>query len=268
MKSEEIHKLTTNAIEQLTCALNAGKSQELIRYLVAMGRFHHYSLHNVMLIAVQRPSASHVAGFHTWKKLGRVVNRGERGIYILAPITTKKRPADVDPEEEPQSGVAGFRACVVFDESQTSGRPLPTIGHVSGDPQEYHERLVRFVASEGIALVRSSDIAPAKGISEGGEITLLPGMPTAEEFAVLVHETAHELLHHQPRRAATTKCLRETEAEAVAFVVCHAIGLNTGTAAQDYIQLYNGGSATLLESLEHVRLASTRILDGIQVLRD
>lgn len=265
MKYEEIQKLTTNAIEQLTCALNAGKSEELVRYLAAMGRFHRYSLHNVMLIALQRPAASHVAGFHAWRKLGRFVKRGERGIYILAPIVRKKQAVDPDPEKEPGTAVAGFRACVVFDESQTSGRSLPDIGRVSGDPQEYHERLVRFVAAEGIVLAYSQDIAPAMGISEGGKITLLPGMMPAEEFAVLVHEMAHEFLHHQPQRTATSKSVRETEAEAVAFVVCHAIGLVTGSAAQDYIQLYNGGPAMLLESLEHVRLASARILDGIRV---
>jgi antirestriction protein ArdC len=265
MKFEEIQKLTNQAIEQLACALNAGKSEELVRYLAAMGRFHHYSLHNVMLIALQKPTAPHVAGFHTWKKLGRCVKRGEKGIYILAPLVARKQALEAQTEKETEQVIVGFRACVVFDESQTSGRPLPNIGRVSGDPQEYHERLVQFVASEGIALGYSADIAPARGISEGGKITLLPDMPPAEEFAVLVHETAHELLHHQPRRAETTKRVRETEAEAVAFVVCHAIGLETGTACQNYIQLYSGGSALLMESLEHVRSASARILDGIRV---
>lgn len=265
MKSEKIQQLTTNALERLTCALNAGKSEELVRYLAAMGRFHRYSLHNVMLIAFQQPCASHVAGFHTWRKLGRFVKRNEKGIYILAPLVAKKRALDEQAKKETGKVVVGFRACVVFDVSQTEGRPLPDIGCVEGEPREYTERLIQFVASMGIALRHSPEIAPAKGISEGGKITLLPGMSPAEEFAVLAHETAHELLHHQPRRAATTKRIRETEAEAVAFVVCHAVGLETGTACQNYIQLYNGDSALLLESLEHVRLASTRILDGIRV---
>jgi hypothetical protein len=80
---------------------------------------------------------------------------------------------------------------------------------------------------------------------------------------VLAHELAHEILHHQPRRAATTKTIRETEAEAVAYVVSQGIGLETGTAAQDYIQLHRGDAKLLLESLNYVRVAASRILGGI-----
>jgi hypothetical protein len=109
----------------------------------------------------------------------------------------------------------------------------------------------------------SEAICPARGISEGGKITLLPDLAPAEHAAVLAHELAHEILHHQSRRAATTKAIRETEAEAVAYVVCQAIGLETGTAADDYIQLHRGDAKLLLESLNYVRLAAGRILDGI-----
>jgi predicted Zn-dependent protease len=92
---------------------------------------------------------------------------------------------------------------------------------------------------------------------------LLPNLDSAEHAAVLAHELAHEILHHQPRRADTTEKVRETEAEAVAYVVCQAIGLETGTAAQDYIQLHRGDAKLLLESLCYIRLAAGRILDGI-----
>jgi hypothetical protein len=87
-------------------------------------------------------------------------------------------------------------------------------------------------------------------------------MPPAENFATLVHELAHELLR-RANRNATTKRQRETEAEAVAFVVCHAIGLETGTASEDYIQIYNGDAKLLLDCLERVRSAASQILDGI-----
>ena len=89
--------------------------------------------------------------------------------------------------------------------------------------------------NEGITLGYSDKIAQAKGISTGGAITILPGMEPAEEFPVLVHEYALENLHRDERRSKTDKAIRETEAEAVAFVVCHAIGLATSTAASDYI---------------------------------
>ena len=134
---------------------------------------------------------------------------------------------------------------------------------MTGDPREYRERLGKFIAERGIALEYSSDIAPARGTSAGGKITLLPGQSAAEEFATLAHEVAHEMMHRDERRKNTTKRLRETEAEAVSFVVCSAISLETGSAAQDYIQLYEGDAKVLTESLEHIQQTATLILDAI-----
>ena len=88
----------------------------------------------------------------------------------------------------------------------------------------------------------------------------LPGQSEAEEFSTLAHELAHELLHRGDRRGATSCRIRETEAEATAFVVCHAIGLETGSAATDYIQLWNGDAQLLTESLGHVRQAASQML--------
>lgn len=134
---------------------------------------------------------------------------------------------------------------------------------MSGDPHNYREQLVKFVADQRIALEFSEDIAPARGTSEGGKITLLPGQTPAEEFATLAHEVAHELMHRDERRSSTSKRVRETEAEAVAFVVCNAIGLETGSAAQDYIGLYGGDAKLLGESLEYVQRTATQILNAI-----
>lgn len=263
MKSEEVKQLTHQAIEELTAALNAGRTEELIRYLAAMSRFHRYSLHNVMLITLQKPTATHVAGFHAWNRLGRHVRKGEKGIFILAPLIRKKEVAEADTESTDRV-LLGFRGCAVFDYSQTEGRDLPGIGSVDGDPQHYQERFTNFVSAQGIAIHYSEDIAPARGISEGGRITLLPAMSPAETFATLAHECAHELLHRQKNRGNISKRQRETEAEAVAFVVCRAIGLETGNACQNYIQLHRGDAALLMESLETVRSAASRILDGIR----
>jgi hypothetical protein len=263
MKVEQAKQIASNAVEQLRQALEGGHSERLKEYLAAMARFRRYSWHNVMLIASQKPNATHIAGFHAWHKLGRFVKKGEKGILILAPIIRKKAENNAEKEPDESSTAVGFQAAYVFDISQTDGQPLPEIGSVNGDPRGYRERLAKFVAEQGIALEYSDEIAPARGTSSGGKITLLPGQSPAEEFATLAHEIAHEMMHRDERRSATTKRIRETEAEAVAFVVCSAIGLETGSAAQDYIGLYGGDAKLLGESLEYVQRAATQILNAI-----
>ncbi len=251
MNSENIKKITNQAIEQLITALNEGRSETLTQYLAAIARFHRYSLRNVMLIASQKPTASHVAGFHAWHRLGRFVKKGEKGIMILAPIVRRKNESAKQDETDESSTAVGFRAAYVFDISQTDGQELPTIGSVNGEPREYRERLAKFVTEQGIALEYSEDIAPARGTSAGGKITLLPGQSPAEEFATLAHELAHEMMHRDERRSSTSKRSRETEAEAVAFVVCHSIGLETGSASQE---------TTLLNALGKLISDDDRIL--------
>jgi N-terminal domain of anti-restriction factor ArdC len=263
MNSENIKKVTNQAIEQLVAALNQGRSETLTQYLAAIGRFHSYSLRNVMLIASQKPTATHVAGFHAWHNLGRFVKKGEQGILILAPIVRRKDKSIEQNETDESSTPVGFRAAYVFDISQTDGQELPTIGGVNGDPREYRERLAKFATEQGIAIEYSADIAPARGISVGGKITLMPGQTPAEEFATLAHEVAHEMMHRDERRSSTSKRIRETEAEAVAFVVCHTIGLETGSASQDYIQLYECDAKLLTASLEYIQKTSAQILNTI-----
>src|SRR6266849_10913726 len=251
MNSENIKTVTNQAIKQLVAALNQGRSETLTQYLAVIGRFRRYSLRNVMLIASQKPTATHVAGFHAWHKLGRFVKKGEKGILILAPIVRRKDQNTTQDETDESSTPVGFRAAYVFDISQTDGQELPEIGNVNGAPREYRDRLGKFVTEQGILLEYSQDIAPARGTSAGGKITLLPGQAPAEDFSTLAHEVAHELMHRDERRTSTSKRSRETEAEAVAFVVCQAIGLEAGSAAQDYIQLYEGDAKLLTASLEH-----------------
>ena len=263
MKVEQAREVASKAIEQLRQALESGQSGALKEYLAAMARFHRYSFHNVMLIATQKPTATHVAGFNAWHKLGRFVKKGERGILILAPVVRRKAETSEQTETDESSTAVGFRAVYVFDVSQTDGQELPKIGSVQGDPREYRERLAKSIAEQAIALEYSEDIAPARGTSSGGKITLLPGQSPAEEFATLAHELAHEIMHRDERRSATSKRIRETEAEAVAFVVCSAIGLDTGTAAQDYIGLYGGDAKLLSESLQYVQRTSSQILNAI-----
>jgi hypothetical protein len=102
------------------------------------------------------------------------------------------------------------------------------------------------------------------GMSYGGKIVLLPGQSKAEEFSTLVHELAHEMLHKADRRTTTARVVRETEAEAIAFVVSKAVGLETGTASADYIQLYDGNASLLAENLEVIQRTSAVILAALE----
>ena len=267
MKLEEIKNKTNEAVNHLIAALEAGQSEVLTQYLNAMARFHNYSFGNVMLIARQKPQATHVAGIRTWNSLGRFVKKGEKGILILAPMIGRKRAdegADSTADAKGDSAqLYGFRAVYVFDVTQTEGKDLPTLTEVQGDVSGYRERLFEFVKSQSIEMHYSESIAPAKGLSHGGKITLLPGQSPAEEFATLAHELAHEMLHRGQRRRLTTKQVRETEAEAVAFVVCQAMGLDLGTSCADYIQLWHGDAKLLQESLQAVQETAAVILGGI-----
>jgi hypothetical protein len=258
MKADEAKKLANGALEDLATALKNGKSETLTAYLGALARFHDYSFGNVMLIAMQKPDATHVAGFQTWKKLGRWVNKGEKGIVIIAPLVGKKR----DASEEEGPALYGFRAVYVFDISQTDGEPLPDLASTQGDPGPYTGRLKALVAARGIELHYEADLGGALGQSAGGTIRILQDLEPAEEFAVLVHEVAHELLHHNNGRRPP-KLVRETEAEAVAAVVSQAVGLQSTAAASDYIQLYQGSSETLADSLQHIQQAATLIIEAL-----
>ncbi|WP_058187781.1 ArdC-like ssDNA-binding domain-containing protein [Terracidiphilus gabretensis] len=255
-------------VQSLIEQLEAGHSDALTAYLNAMSRFHSYSFGNVLEIARQRPTATKVAGMYAWNRLGRRVKKGEKGIRILAPIIGLKRKSDEEAEKDITKQntrvLVGFRNAYVFDVEQTEGVELPAMREVYGDVGENHDRLVSFIERQGIELVYTEKIAPALGMSYGGRIAILPGQSKAETFATLLHELAHEMLHKAERRTTTTKVVRETEAEAIAFVVGKAVGLEVGTASADYIALYHGNASLLIESLEVIQQTSAVILAALE----
>jgi len=201
-----------------------------------------------------------------WNQLGRRVKRGEKGIAILAPMVAKTRKEDTKHEDKDgnKPSLLGFRRVYVWDESQTEGASLPELDRVTGEAGVYLDRLRDYVHAQDITLEYNESIAPALGIAAGTTIRLLPGQTQSEEFSTLVHELAHLMLKHGERRTATTKTVRETEAEAVAFVVNKAIGLTTATASASYIQLYHGNAALLTESLELVQQTAAIILAALR----
>lgn len=256
MKIKHAHEIADEQLQRLALSLGAGKSEALSSYLSAMSKFHRYSLKNQLLIYSQMPEASYVAGFRRWHSFRRRVKKGAKGITIIIPFATRKK----DYETGTEKTLMSFKAGYVFDISQTEGQDLPLPPAVRGEPGDCLSRLKDFLTSRNIQLEYSNMYGGAEGLSRGGLITIQPGLEKAREFVVLVHEVAHELLHQTAEGKKRAKSIRETEAEAVAFIVSEAIGLSCGSACSDYIQLYGGDTSVLKQSLLRIRNVSSEIL--------
>ncbi|MGP1346142.1 MAG: ArdC family protein [Phycisphaerales bacterium] len=274
-KAESASTIVRESLDTLSEQLAEGNSQQLDAFLRVMGRFHRYSLGNLLLILCQRPDATRVAGFHTWRSLGRTVRKGEKGIAILAPMRLKPRKDDKSKGSTSAENDSGedkacirFRVVHVFDISQTDGDPLPEPARIGGDPGEALACLEHAITSSGIVLNTVDTLGNADGVSRGGTIEVREGLSDAVRFSVLVHEWAHELLHHagkdDPAVERPSKTVRETEAEAVAFVVSHSIGLDTNTASADYIRMYAGDPNTLAASLDRIQRTACTIIEAIE----
>lgn len=267
MNRDDAMNLVEKTITELGEALEQGRSEALTNYLSLLARFHDYSFRNSLLILMQRPDATHVAGFHRWKQMGRFVKKGEKGIAILAPLVCRKKSyteeKSASDDERKVAILRGFKVAFVFDVSQTDGEELPRFATLSGDPGEKLPQVEALIRSQGIELKYEPIGGGALGVSRGGEITVVPNLSPAETFSVLVHELAHELLHRGDRKSQVGKKVRETEAESVAFVVAKAIGLDPTTRSADYIQLYSGDKQVLMESLDYIQKTAHFILVAI-----
>ena len=271
MKREEAIKLVEAGFEQLEETLKQGKSDALIKYLATMSKFHRYSLRNLLMIWQQNENATMVAGFRAWQKLGRTVKKGEKGIAIFAPMLFKKKTEDCngqkaknsEPKSDEEAQMMGFRVVHVFDVSQTDGDPLPETAKVTGDIGDNLERLKNVVTNSGIELVFESIDGGACGYSAGGKIVIEESLNDEHALQVLAHELAHERLHQGERKGQTTKKVRETEAEAVGFIVANAFDLDAKSHCAEYIQLYDGNSDTLRESLKHIQSTAQWIVESI-----
>lgn len=218
--------------------------------------FHHYSFQNTLLIYFQRPDARLVAGFHTWRKLGRWVKKGEHGITILAPLLRKTE----DDEEE----LYGFRTAHVFDVEQTEGEPLPESAKpqvlTADSPPLLTTKLEALAKDLGLSLEEKANY-PAFGSHKrlAKRITLRAGLPPLQRFKTLTHELAHALLHggeEQPSRE-----IGELEAESTAFLVCHQLGLDTSSYSFAYLAHWGGGnSQELLKAGQRACTCAERIL--------
>jgi antirestriction protein ArdC len=222
------------------------------RMLQVVSKFHPYSFNNHLMILLQRPDATVVAGFNRWKSLGRFAKKGEKGIAIFAPCRYKTKVETDEGEEKTLQQVRGFRVVHVFDISQTEGEELP-------DLETVRPKLLDADAPEGIwdVLVGQAHAAGFEVIrdrrgSENGycdfshkQIAVRPDIAPAQAVKTLIHELAHALLHSEelPR----SKEVAEVEVESVAYIVCDALGLDSGAYSFPYVTRWAEGSSDLVK---------------------
>lgn len=224
------------------------KYKECLRY---MSKFTNYSAGNCILIMLQKPEASLVAAFGKWKQLGRTVNKGEKGIAILAPMTFRNKQTDDEEEEqdEAEERTIGFRKVYVFDVSQTSGEPVPEYVHdLDEDIEEEHtEAVINAVRSVTGIPVDVEDISGgARGYYSHSEqrIVIQAGLSGAQAVKTAIHECAHAILHDPDKELPTVSTSRndkEVQAESVAYIVASRYGLDTSEYSFPYIASWSQG---------------------------
>ena len=254
---------TKDLLEKLDRKIDEVKnSDEFKKMLKFFSKFHQYSYHNTILIQLQKPDATHVAGYRQWqKKFNRQVKKGEEGIAILAPFTYKKKEEDNDNEKETTKTVTKtyFRPVYVFDISQTEGPPPPVIDtKIEDSLNELLEPLTEFTKKQGIKLVYKKISGYTDGYSTNGAITIDKSLNDTEKVNVIIHELAHEILHYGSDKLKLTKEIKEMEAEAVSFVVLDHYGIKS--KSEKYLAFYKK-SYDLKESLNKISKVSAEIID-------
>lgn len=272
------------AVERMLLHLENGDGEDVLnRYLRAMGAFHKYSFHNVALIITQYPEAHRVAGFNTWKnQFERAVRKGERAIWIWAPITVKREVEDEETGEvvEVRRSI-GFKPVPVFDVAQTDGEPLPEYREDLPDGDAILKRCERFAVDEGLEF-RVEGIYDAAGQAAlSGRITVDPNQSPGRQAQTAIHELAHQVLHmeaERERREAVTRGktenlpempsreVRELEAEAVTCAVLGALGYDVSLGTAVYLRAWSADRDGVKRSLDRIRRTAGRILDGFDAV--
>jgi len=233
----------------------AHKSESIQRYLEFAAKFHRYSPTNIMLILLEKPDATHVMGFNSWKKLNRFVKRGERGIAIFAPLIRNENSDN----ENPLKVLSGFRLVYVFDVSQTDGESLPPVPNWKSPEKnnQLNEKLTAFAQSRGVVVTFKNLSGDIQGISKGKAIEVDNHAGTK----TLIHEIAHELMHRGDD-CPGNQAIRELQAEATAFVVAKHFGLQ-GLNSSNYLALFNVNSADLFQYIVDIQKTASTIIGCI-----
>ena len=247
VRREQLERWQAEIVGKVTDLVNGAEWQ---RWLQVAAKFHQYSFNNQIMLMLQRPDATAVAGYQKWRTLGRQVNAGETGIKILAPITKQvdqQRPdgsAVLDADGNPAKGmqVVGYRLVSVFDVSQTSGRDLPEQPRPQllkgAAPDGLWERLQGFVEAQGFRVERG-DCGGANGVTSYDDkvVRVRADIDDAQAVKTLAHEAGHVLLHQPDARQGLGVCRGrgEVEAESVAYLVTAAHGVDSGQYTFSYV---------------------------------
>lgn len=270
-------------------------SEKYKDFLTTMSKFHNYSLNNTLLIAMQRPDASLVAGYNAWQKnFGRQVNKGEKGIKILAPAPYKKKleREKIDPDtKKPIVGIDGrtqkeyvevtipaFKPVTVFDVAQTSGKEIPSLGidELDGSVKGYQEFRKALEIVSPVPIVEMEIQSGAKGYFSPAEqkIALQKGMSEIQRIKTTIHEIAHALLHDKdgPKIDGVSqddnkgRNNKEVEAESVAYAVCQHFGIDTSEYSFGYVAGWSSGKelTELKESMDTIKKTASMLISGIE----
>ena len=289
-KPAEKLKEITDRLEQGIAELF--DSERYREYLKVMSKFHNYSFNNTLLIAMQKPDASLVAGFSAWKNnFGRNVMKGQKGIKIIAPSPFKIRQEveKIDPHtqkpiigkdgkpvtEEKEVKIPAYKVVSVFDVSQTEGKELPDIAvdELTGDVDRYKDFFAALEKTSPVPIAFENIGGGSHGYYhlEDKRIAINEGMSELQTLKTAIHEIAHAKLHdidlnapkdEQPRVDRRT---REVEAESVAYTVCQHYGLDTSDYSFGYVAGWSSGRelSELKSSLETIRSAAAEIINSI-----
>ena len=266
-------------------------SEMYTKYLLTMSKFHNYSFNNTLLIAMQRPDATLVAGYNAWKnKFNRYVKKGEKGIQIIAPAPVKEREErekiDKDtgltvlnengvPEiEVVERVIPRFRVTTVFDYAQTDGEPLPTleVNELTARVKDY-TLLKEAIEQVSPVPIRFGEIeGSAKGYYShmDKEICVRADMGESQTIKTMIHEVAHAMLHDsdqmKQRGEEKDQLTKETEAESIAFTVCSALGIDTSDYSFPYVASWASGKELkeLKDSMDTIRLTAADFLEKLE----
>ena len=287
---------TDKKLKEITERLEQGvkeifTSERYTEYLDTMSKFHNYSFNNTLLITMQKPDATLVAGYQAWqKKFNRHVKRGEKGIQIIAPTPVKEKQEieKIDPDtQEPIIGEDGqpeteivemviprFRVATVFDVSQTEGEPIAELDvpELTGSVQ-FYDIFMEALQDISPVPVRFMEIdGEAKGYYHQTEkyIAIKTGMSNLQSMKTGVHEVAHAILHDNDVMDADGiikgKTAKEVEAESIAYIVCSHFGLDTSEYSFTYIASWceSQNMKTLKASMDTIRKTSAGIIENIE----